>query len=56
MVTLSPDGKLQHMHYDGDKWSKWEDMGMRAHSVLSIIVLENQVFIFAVSNDGRLVS
>ncbi|KAL6849210.1 hypothetical protein ACO1O0_008740 [Amphichorda felina] len=56
IVALGKDGYLQHIHYNGEKWSEWEDLGIRANSAPSIEVVGDQLFLLGVSDDGRLLS
>lgn len=55
VVALGVNGTLQHLHFDGSRWSDdWEDLDIEAHSAPSSFIFKDQVHIAVVASDGHL--
>lgn len=54
VFTLSGNGTLQHIHYDGSEWDEgWWDFGVKAKSAPLAITFAGKLFVFVIRSDGE---
>ena len=56
VFALGTNGNLQHIHYDGQEWTKWEDLDIKSSSAPSAMVHNMRVHIMVVSKNGSMIS